>query len=157
MSATWSPPSLLGQHLPSLPPGITGAVAQAEQGAAQGHVAAQQVLWFSMNSTCSPASRVTPQARCSTGRGHHCQWKAAGPVPKQSIPNRFYLVLVWENVQSPGDTSHRLQTSPDFSLSCRKTSLEPRCMTIQLWFGPFQCQGPYYLTRQPTSLLDTFI
>lgn len=35
--------------------------------------------------------------------------------------------------------------------------LESQYMTIQLWFGPFQRQGPCYLTRQPISLLDTFI
>lgn len=62
---TWSLPSLLGQHLPSLAPGITGAAAKGEQWGAQHHVAASRVLCFSVSST---GSACVP----GCGGGHRC-------------------------------------------------------------------------------------
>lgn len=83
MSATWSPPSLLGQHLPSLPSGLTGAMAQGEQGAVQGHVATQRALRFSMNPTCPACVQSDPTSSLGRGRGHRCRasTKTKPPTP----------------------------------------------------------------------------
>lgn len=90
--------SLLGQHLPSLPPEATGAKAKGGQGGELAHVAAQRVLslvlhelhLLSLRPECSPLPPRGLAEDVTANRGQQ------GQHQNKSSQSHFHLALVWK-------------------------------------------------------------
>lgn len=67
--------------------------------------------------SASPSAPRAQPASWGVAEGIAANGRRQGQHRNKASQTRVCLVLVWENGQSPGDASHRLQTLPDFSLS----------------------------------------